>query len=89
MALRGRRINNFLESWCLVASGGLGIRVSSTSFQKSNIGWPQQPLIEKLLISVKIWIFDDTFYKKRPVLVILVPGMIQPPGLVFFDGMRL
>ena len=33
----------FLESWCLVASGGLGIWLSSTSFQKSNIGWPQQP----------------------------------------------
>ena len=84
MALRGRRINNFLESWCLVASGGLGIWVSSTSFQKSNIGWPQQPAIEKVLISVKIWIFDDTFYKKGPVLVILVPRMIQPSGLVFF-----
>ena len=83
MDLRGRRINNFLESWCLVASGGLGIWVSSTSFQKSNIGWPQQPPTEKLLISVKIWIFDDTFYKKGPVLVILVPGMIQPSGLVF------
>ena len=37
-----------------------------------------------MLISVKIWIFDDTFYKKGPVLVILVPGMIQPSGLVFF-----
>ena len=28
---------------------GLGISVSSTSFQKSNIGWPQQPPTEKLL----------------------------------------
>ena len=37
-----------------------------------------------MLISVKMWIFDDTFYKKGPVLVILVPRMIQPPGLVFF-----
>jgi hypothetical protein len=26
---------------------------------------------------VKIWIFDDSFNKKGPVLVILVPGMIQ------------
>ena len=84
MALKGRRINNFIESWCLVASGGLGIWVSSTSFQKSNIGWPQQPPTEKVLISVKIWIFDDTFYKKGPVLVILVPGMIQPSGIVLF-----
>ena len=41
MALRGRRINNFVELWCLVASGGVDIWVSSTSFQKSIIGWPQ------------------------------------------------
>ena len=26
---------------------------------------------------MKIWIFDDSFNKKGPVLVILVPGMIQ------------
>ena len=39
---------------------------------------------EKVLISVKNWIFDDTFYKKGPVLVILVPGMIQPSGSVIF-----
>ena len=43
MALRGRKINNFIELWCLVASGGWGICVSSTSFQKNDIGWPQQP----------------------------------------------
>ena len=45
--LTGRRINNFSELCCLVASGGLYILVSSTSFEKSNIGWPQQPLTEK------------------------------------------
>ena len=33
MALRGRRINNFLKSWRLVALGVVGIWVSSTSFQ--------------------------------------------------------
>ena len=33
----------------LVASRGLDICVSSTSFQKSNIGWPQQPLTERVL----------------------------------------
>ena len=49
MALRGRRINIFLELWCLLAKRGLDIWVSSTSFQKSNIGWPQQPLTEKVL----------------------------------------
>ena len=43
MAQRGRRVDDFVELWRLVASGGLEIWVSSTSFQKSNIGWPQQP----------------------------------------------
>ena len=49
LALRGRRINSFIELWCLVASGGFGICVSSTSFQKNNIGWPQQPQAERVL----------------------------------------
>ena len=68
-----------------VYSWGYGIWVSSTSFQKSNIGWPQQPLTEIVLISVKFWIFDDSFLKKGPVLVILVPGMIQPSQSVMFQ----
>ena len=49
MALRGRRIDIFLELWCLVASGGLHFCVASTSFQKNDIPWPQQPLKEKVL----------------------------------------
>ena len=49
MALRGSGIENFDELLCLGASGGLEFYVSSTSFQKSNIGWPQQPPTEKLL----------------------------------------
>ena len=59
-------INNFIEIWCLVASGGLHFCVSSTSFQKIDIGWPQQPPTETVLISVKNWIFDDSFLKKLP-----------------------
>ena len=46
MALSGSRIENFDELWCLVASGGLEFCVSSTSFQKNNIDWPQQSLTE-------------------------------------------
>ena len=49
MALRGSRIENFNELWFLGALGGYDFCVSSTSFQKSNIGWPQQPPTEKLL----------------------------------------
>ena len=35
-------------------------------------------------ILVKNGIFDDPFHKKGQVLVILVPGMIQPSGSVIF-----
>ena len=35
-------------------------------------------------ILVKNWIFDDPFHKKGPLLVILVPQMIQPSGSVNF-----
>ena len=42
-ALMGRRVNHFIEWWFIVGSGGLEIWVSSTTGQKSNIGWPQFP----------------------------------------------
>ena len=52
----------------LVASGGLDSWVSSTCFQKSNIGWPQQPPTEKVLkfnmtfhdSTKKIFFFQNT-----------------------------
>jgi hypothetical protein len=77
MALRGSRIENFDELWCLVALGGLEFCVSSTNFQKSNIGWLHQPLTEKTSDISKNWTFDYSLHKKRLVLVILVPGMIE------------
>ena len=49
MALRGSGTNYFDNLWCLGASGGLEFCVSSVSFQKIDIGWPQQPPTEKLL----------------------------------------
>ena len=39
----------FIEIWCIVISGSLNIWFSSTSFWKSKIGWPQEPLTEKVL----------------------------------------
>ena len=84
MALRGRRINNFIDLCSLVGSGGVDILVLSTSSQKSNKGWPQQPLTEKVHISVKIWSFDDPLLKTKPVVVISMPGMIQSSGAVIF-----
>ena len=41
-------INNFIELWCLVVSGGKKFFVSSTFFQKNDIGWPPQPLTERV-----------------------------------------
>ena len=84
MPLRGRRIENFLKIWWLVASGVGDIWVSSTGFQKNDISWPQQPRTEIVLISVKNWLFDDPFPQKGAVLVILVPGMTQPLESVMF-----
>ena len=48
MALRCSKIENFNELWFLGALGGYDFCVSSTSFQKSNLGWPQPPPTEKV-----------------------------------------
>ena len=48
MALRGRKIENFDDISLTAWSQGVLICVSSTSFQKSSIGWPQQPPTEKV-----------------------------------------
>ena len=49
MALRGRNIENFHDILLAASPGGLPICVLSISFQKSSIGWPQQPLTEMVL----------------------------------------
>ena len=48
MAIMGRRIINPIELWSIAGSGGLEICVSSTSFQKNDIRWPQQPPTERV-----------------------------------------
>ena len=48
MAIKGRMIINIIELWSIAGSGGLEICVSKTSFQKNDIGWPQQPPTEKV-----------------------------------------
>ena len=67
-----------------VYSWGLGIWVSSTSFLKNNIGWPQQPPSERVPYFSEKLDFWWPFHKKWPVLVILVPLMISLSGSVFF-----
>ena len=80
--MMGRKIINFIELWSIAGSGGLEIWVSAISFWKSNICWPQQPPTERYPISVKNWNFEYPFNKKGLVLVIWVPGMIQPSGSI-------
>ena len=66
-----------------MASGGLEICVSSTNFQKNDVGQPQQPpTVSEYQMSVKNWIFDDPFHKKGLVLIIWVLGIIKPSGSV-------
>ena len=48
MALRGRKIENFDDISLAAWSQGLPICVSSTSFHKKCIGWPQQPPTERV-----------------------------------------
>ena len=52
----------------------------STSLQKSNIGWPQQPLTERVPNISENLIFGDPFHKTGPILVILVPRIVRPSG---------
>ena len=59
LALRGRRINNSIDLWYLLDSGDNKFCVSLTSFQKKDIGWPQEPLTEKVLKSNMI-LLDST-----------------------------
>ena len=49
LALTGRLIDDFLKLWWSWGLRGLYIWVSSTSFQKCDIGWPQQPPTKKVL----------------------------------------
>ena len=49
MTSMGRKSENFDDISLTAWSRGLLIRVSSSSFQKSSSGWPQQPLTEKVL----------------------------------------
>ena len=53
----GSRIENFNKLQFLGALGGYDFCVSLTSFQKSNIGWPQKPPTEN--DSVKNFFFQN------------------------------
>ena len=48
MALRSRRINNFIDFPVIAWSGAMGIWLLTLRFHKSDIGWPPQPLKERM-----------------------------------------
>ena len=77
--------NNFLVKMKVsVYFWGLGIWVSSTSFWKSNIGWPQQPPLERVpYISEKLN-FWWSIPQKGTIIGHFAPKMIQPSGSVNF-----
>ena len=90
MALRGSRIKNFDELWCVGASGGLEFCVSSTSFQKSNIGWPQQPPTEKVL-KFNLIFHDSTKNKYFPKIKIKLNSrtwMTPKSSVVIFEPLE-
>ena len=89
-ALRGTKINNFIELWCLVASGGLDICVLSTSFQKLTSAGLNSLQQKEYQISVKNGIFDDPCHKKGTGIGHLGARDDQIIRISnFFDGMRL
>ena len=57
MALRGTRVDNFLELWCIVASEGVDSCVSLNRLKKNDMGWPQQPPTEKVPDISEKWYF--------------------------------
>jgi hypothetical protein len=90
MALRGRKIYNFVELWCLVALGDVEICVPSKSFQKINIGWPQQPPIERVSDICRTLNFCWSISQKGPGFDHL--SARDDPSIrinIFFDEMRM
>ena len=90
MPLRDRRINIYLGFWCLMASWGVDIWVSSICFQKSNIDWPQQPPTEKVL---KLnMIFHDstkkTFFQNIKIKLNSNAWMTLKSSVVIFQALK-
>ena len=90
-ALRGRKINNVIELLCLVASGGLGICVSSTGFQKNDIGWPQQPPRKKVLKFNMIFYASTqkkNVFSKHIYKAVSIAWMTLRSSLVIFQSLK-
>ena len=85
MALRGRKVDNFDEIYFWMHDHeGYSFVFHHPVFKKVVLAGLNSFWQNGYQILVKNWIFDDPFHKKGPLLVILVPGMIQPSGSVNF-----
>ena len=83
MALSGRKINNFFELWCQVASKEVWkFEFHQPVFKKVTLADLNSLWQKGYQISVKKLIFDDPFHKNGLVLIIWVLGMIQTSGSV-------
>ena len=82
--LRGRKINNFLKLWCLVALRDVEICVPCKYFQKINTGWPQQPRTERISDISRKFNFWWSIPQKGPGFDHLSARSIQPSGSVIF-----
>ena len=73
-----------------MASGGKKICVSSTSFQKNYIGWPQQPLTEKVLKFKMIFqgSMQIFFFSKHQKKLNSRTGMTQKSSEVIFQALE-
>ena len=90
LALRDRRTKIIFGLWCLAASGGADICVSSTSFQKNGIGWPQQPPTEKVP-KLNLKFHDSTqnsFFQNIKIKVNSNPWMTLKSSVVIFPGLK-
>ena len=84
MALIGIRIDNFIDIVCSVNAWGYDILIFVTSFQKKNIGWPQQPLTEKVLKFNMI----QKLFQNIKIKLNSTTWMTLKSSLVIFLGLR-
>ena len=90
LPLTGIRIDNFIAIICSINAWGYNILIFATSFQKSNIGWPQQPQTEKVLKSNLI-LHDSTkdfFSKNIEIKLSSRTWMSLKSSVVIFEALK-
>ena len=83
-------MDNFIDIMCSINTRVHDILIFATSFQKSNIGWPQQPQTEKLLKSNLI-LHDSTkdfFPKNIEIKLSSRTWMSLKSSVVIFEALK-